>query len=117
VRRETIKKVEISRGRRSRARGAAIGALAGFAVGAIAVLATPEDEGCPEWDHTCWDFAVFSKEEGAALVGGMGAALGALIGLAIPPARSGRRCRWRTSASLPGAGAASRWRCRSLHTD
>jgi hypothetical protein len=78
VPREAITKVEISRGRRSRGRGALYGALAGLAVGAGAVLATPR---CEEPD--CWE--IFSKGEGAALVGGLGAGLGALVGLAIPP--------------------------------
>jgi hypothetical protein len=73
VPREAITKLEVSHGRRSRGRGALIGALAGFAVGAIAVAATPGDD------------EMFTAAEATAMVGAMGAGLGALIGLAIPP--------------------------------
>ena len=73
VPRETITKVEVSRGRRSRGRGALFGALVGLAVGAIAVAATPGDD------------EMFTAAEATAMVGAMGAGLGALIGLAIPP--------------------------------
>lgn len=74
VPRESLGKLEVSRGRRSRGRGARMGALVGFAIGAIAVLATP----C---DADCWDM----RGAGVAVLGAAGAGLGATIGLAIPP--------------------------------
>jgi hypothetical protein len=74
--------MEMSIGRRSRGRGAWIGALVGGAAGAIAVLATPEKPCEPGVLFGC--LRIISKGEGAAMLGGLGAGLGALIGMAIP---------------------------------
>jgi hypothetical protein len=76
VPRDGITKMEVSLGRRSRGHKAWIGGLLGGAAGAIAVLATPSSSE---------DFSVVSKGEGAVAATIMGAGLGALIGLAIPP--------------------------------
>ncbi len=88
VSRDAITKLEASLGRRSRGRGAKIGALVGGAVGAIAVLATPEKQCEPAQEPNpffsgCLE--IISKELGAVMMGGVGAGLGSLIGLAIPP--------------------------------
>ncbi len=71
---QSLGKLEVSRGRPSRGRGARMGALVGFAIGAIAVLATPCDADCMDM-----------RGPGVAVLGAAGAGLGASIGLAIPP--------------------------------
>jgi hypothetical protein len=83
VPRDAITKMEMSTGRRSRGHGAWIGALAGGASGAIAVLATPEKPCDPGALFGC--LRIISKGQAAAMLGGLGAGLGALIGMAIPP--------------------------------
>jgi hypothetical protein len=85
VPRAAIKKLEVSRGRRSRGRGALIGALIGGALGAIAVLATP-GQSCEPSSNPWSCIGGISKGEGALALGGLGAGLGALVGLVIPPA-------------------------------
>ena len=75
--------MEVSIGRRSRGHGAWIGALVGGATGAIAVLATPEKPCDPSVLFGC--LRIISKGQAAAMLGGLGAGLGALIGMAIPP--------------------------------
>ena len=83
VPRDAITKMEMSTGRRSRGHGAWIGALVGGASGAIAVLATPEKPCNPNVAFGC--LRIISKGAGATLLAGLGAGVGALIGLAIPP--------------------------------
>jgi hypothetical protein len=98
---DAITKVEMSLGRKSRKRGALIGALAGAAVGSIAVLATP--------DTTCDTGDLFAclggptQGEAALIVGVMGAAAGALVGSLIPPGE-----RWQAAAARPRVSVAPR---------
>jgi hypothetical protein len=92
VPRDAITKVEISLGRRSRSRGALIGASLGATIGVIAVLATPE-EPCQPNLFGCPPFGI-TKGMGSVLIGGIGAASGALIGSLIPPGE-----RWKASAA------------------
>ena len=81
--RDAITKMEMSTGRQSRGHGAWIGALVGGASGAIAVLATPEKPCNPNVAFGC--LRIISKGAGATMLAGLGAGVGALIGLAIPP--------------------------------
>jgi len=81
VPREAITRLEVSAGRKSRGRGALIGAVVGGLVGAIALAATPE----PSCGPNPWSCIGISKEEAAPAVIGLGAGVGALVGLAITP--------------------------------
>lgn len=101
VPRDVITKIEISHGRKSRTRGALIGALAGAAVGSIAVLATP-DTSCNAGDlFECLGGP--TQGEAALIVGAMGAAAGALVGSLIPPGE-----RWQAAAARPRVSLAPR---------
>lgn len=82
----TILGIERSTGRRSRWRGAAVGAVIGGFVGAVVGLAS---ERCGAGDLVC-------LEALAALGGGMiGAAGGAAVGAALPPAERCVVVNWR----------------------
>lgn len=102
VPRDAITRVEISVGRRSRSRGALIGGSLGAAIGVIAVLATP-GEPCEPNLFGCPPFGI-TKGMASVLIGGIGAASGALIGSLIPPGE-----RWKAPAagrlSIAPAGA------------
>ena len=76
VRREDITFVALSEGRRSRGKGALIGAGVGAGVGALVGLASGDDPP---------GFLAFSAEAKATLAAIVLAPIGALIGLAIPP--------------------------------
>jgi len=81
VPREAITRLEVSAGRKSRGRGALFGAVIGGLVGAIALAATPE----PSCGPNPWSCIGVSKGEAAPAVIGLGAGVGALVGLAITP--------------------------------
>ena len=85
---EAVTRVEVSRGRHSRGRWAAIGAAAGGAALGIAGYATGED--CPE-PHYNFIFGCSGRSGNAAVGFVLGAPLGALFGLMIPPGERWQR--------------------------
>ena len=90
---QAVSGLEVSRGRRSRGRWAGRGAAAG--AGALAILGYATGEDCPQSQDGY--FAALagalctSHGEGAAIGFFLGAPLGALIGLMIPPGERWQR--------------------------
>ncbi len=105
VRHDAITKLQVSLGRRSRGRGAAIGTLVGFGIGVIPAFVPEHKEECgPNAGFLCG--AVFITRTQVGLVfGGMGAGVGALIGAAVPP---GEKWKAVSSGLRVSAGGAHR---------
>jgi hypothetical protein len=97
----TLRRVEVSLGRRNRGRAAAVGGLIGLAVGGA--MAAAFGHGCGvQASNTSGSgpYRCGGSRQTVSLVAGMGA-LGAVVGAAVPP-----RERWRTVLS-PQLGIAA----------
>jgi hypothetical protein len=101
VPRESITKVQISLGPRSRWRGAWIGALLGGATVAVAALAAREEPCEPQPDQW-FGCASFGPSKGAvfAILGATAVGSGAAIGALVPPGD-----RWKNAAAAAPPGA------------
>ena len=96
VRRDAITKLQVSLGRRSRARGAGIGALVGFGIGVIVALVDGDrdysnERSCLPNEPFCYSTSngpnvrtTYTAVDGW-VIGSMFAPVGALIGAAVPP--------------------------------
>ena len=93
VRRAAITKLQVSLGRRSRARGAGIGALVGFGIGVIPAFVPDREVQCYPNEWLCRttpkgqrvQVPLISKTAIGLVLGGIGAGVGALIGAVVPP--------------------------------
>jgi hypothetical protein len=79
-----VTRLDVSRGRHSRGRGALIGALLGVALGGALGYATGSD--CDPGD-----FCIIDRTGGAMIAGGMGAVVGTLIGALVRPGEKWER--------------------------
>ena len=84
-----ITAIQRSVSRRSRGKGALIGAAIGAGIGMALGLAT------------CGDNCAITRGAAAAILGGMGAGGGALLGAAVPPGERWKEIPWKQA---PGAG-------------
>ncbi len=85
VRRDAITRLEVSLGRRSRGRGAGIGALVGFGIGVIPALMPEHKEECGPNAGLFCGLVIITRTQVGLVFGGIGAGVGALIGAAVPP--------------------------------
>jgi hypothetical protein len=104
---ESITRLAVNAGPRSRSaalgRGLGFGFLAGAAVGAMLGYADGDDE-CAEGDWCILDLSAGDKAVvGGAVIGGLGAAIGALVG-AFYPGERWERVPVRRVAAGPGPG-------------
>lgn len=81
-----ITAIELSVRRRSRGKGALIGAAVGAGLGMVLGLAT------------CGDDCAITRGAAAAILGGMGAGGGALLGAVVPPGERWEKLPWKQSA-------------------
>ncbi len=111
VRRDAITKLEVCLGRRSRGRGAGIGALLGFGIGVIPAFVPESEEPCGSNEFFCRttpsgqrvQATIVTHRAVGMVFGAIGAGVGALIGAALPPGEKWRAVPTGLRVSVGGA--------------